>query len=149
MAAADFILGINAKLYHGTDDAELSAMTEASNVKDLTVSVSAGECDISTRANSGWRATAATLRECELSWTMNWKPGDAFFTAIKTAMLNSTTVCLAALTGAKDADGSSGPRGNFAITKFDRKENLEEAITVDVTAKLSKYLAWEDIVVGG
>ncbi|OHB58789.1 MAG: hypothetical protein A2Y12_00105 [Planctomycetes bacterium GWF2_42_9] len=149
MAAADFILGINAKLYHGTNDAELSAMTEASNVKDLTVSVSAGECDISTRANSGWRATAATLRECELSWTMNWKPGDAFFTAIKTAMLNSTTVCLAALTGAKDSDGSSGPRGNFAITKFDRKENLEEAITVDVTAKLSKYLAWEDIVVVG
>ncbi|MEN6385312.1 MAG: phage tail tube protein [Phycisphaerales bacterium] len=149
MAAADFILGINAKLYHGAKDSELSAMTEASNVKDLTVSVSAGEADISTRANQGWRATAATLRECELSWTMNWKPGDAFFAAIKTAMLNSTTVCLAALTGEKDEDGSSGPRGNFSITKFDRKESLEEAITVDVTAKLAKYLAWEDIVVAG
>jgi len=145
MAAADFVLGINAKLYYGTNDAELSAMTEASNVKDLTVSVSAGEADISTRANSGWRATVATLRECELSFTMNWKPGDAFFTAVKTAMLNSTTLCLAALTGAKDAEYSSGPHGNFAITKFDRKESLEEAITVDVTAKLSKYIAWVDV----
>jgi hypothetical protein len=145
MSAADFILGINAKLYHGTNDAELTAMTEASNVKDLTVSVSAGECDISTRANSGWRATAATLRECELSWTMNWKPGDAFFTAVKTAMLNSTTLCLAALTGEKATAYSSGPHGNFSITKFDRKESLEEAITVDVTAKLAKYIAWVDV----
>ncbi|MEN6387118.1 MAG: hypothetical protein ABFD79_18215 [Phycisphaerales bacterium] len=147
--AVDFILGINAKLYYGTNDAELSAMTEASNVKDLTVSVSAGEADISTRANQGWRATAATLRECELSWTMNWKPGDAFFTAIKTAMLTSTTVCLAALTGLKEGEGSagsSGPHGNFSITKFDRKEGLEEAITVDVTAKLAKYIAWVEVV---
>ncbi|OHB51762.1 MAG: hypothetical protein A2Y12_01370 [Planctomycetes bacterium GWF2_42_9] len=145
MAAADFVLGINAKLYHGADDAALAELTEASNVKDLTVSVSAGEADISTRANQGWRATVATLRECELSWTMNWKEGDAFFTAVKTAMLGSTTICLAALTGAKDADYSSGPHGNFAITKFDRKEGLEEAITVDVTAKLAKYIAWVDI----
>ena len=145
MPAADFVLGINAKLYWGEDDAALNTLTEASNVKDLTVSVSAGEADISTRANSGWRATVATLRECELSFTMNWKDGDTFFAAVKEAALNSTTLCLAALTGDKTTQYSSGPRGNFAITKFDRKEGLEEAITVDVTAKMAKFLAWEDV----
>jgi hypothetical protein len=145
MPAADFVLGINAKLYWGADDTVLGSLTEATNVKDLTVSVSAGEADISTRANSGWRATVSTLRECELSFTMNWKQGDSFFNAVKTAALNSTTLCLAALTGAKDAQYSSGPHGNFAITKFERKEGLEEAITVDVTAKLAKFTAWVDI----
>lgn len=143
--AADFILGMNAKLYYGTADASLGSLTEASNVKDLTVSVSAGEADISTRSNSGWRATAATLRECELSFTMNWKQGDAFFSAVKTAALASSTVCLAALTGDKATQYTSGIHGNFAITKFDRKEGLEEAITVDVTAKLAKYIAWVDL----
>jgi hypothetical protein len=145
MPAADFLLGINAKLYYGAADALLSAMTEASNVKDLTVSVSTGEADISTRANSGWRATAATLRECELSFTMNWKQGDAFFSAVKTAALNSTTICLAALTGDKSTEYSSGPHGNWSVTKFDRKESLEEAITVDVTCKMSKFIAWVDV----
>jgi hypothetical protein len=145
MAAADFVLGINAKLYHGANDALLTALTEASNVKDLTVSVSVGEADISTRANQGWKATAPTLRECELSWTMVWKQGDAFFSAVKTAALGSTTLCLAALTGEKATAYTSGIHGNFAITKFDRKEGLEEAITVDVTAKLSKFIAWIDI----
>jgi hypothetical protein len=145
MAAADFVLGINAKLYYGTKDAELTALTEAANVKDVTVSVSAGEADITTRANQGWRATTATLRECELSWTMNWKQGDAFFTAVKAAALASGEICLAAMTGGKAEAYSSGPHGNFSITKFDRKEGLEEAITVDVTAKMSKFIAWVDV----
>jgi hypothetical protein len=142
---ADFILGINAKCYYGDDDDILTDLTEAGNIKDLTVSVSAGEADVTTRANSGWRATAPTLRECELSFQMVWKTGDAFFTAIKEAALNSTTLCLAALTGGKTVSGSSGIHGNFAITKFDRNEALEEAITVDVTAKLSKFIAWVDV----
>ena len=142
---ADFILGMNAKLYQGVADASLGALTEASNVKDVTVSLSAGEADVTTRANSGWRATAPTLRECELSFKMQWKPSDAIFSAIKTAFLTSASVCLAALTDGKAVAGASGPHGNFAITKFDRAEGLEEAITVDVTAKMSKYIAWVDI----
>jgi len=34
------------------------------NVRDVTLTLEAGEADITTRANSGWRATAPTLREC-------------------------------------------------------------------------------------
>ncbi|MGH2272667.1 phage tail tube protein [Anaerohalosphaeraceae bacterium U12dextr] len=142
---ADFVLGINAKMYYGINDAAVSSMTEASNVKEVTVSVSAGEADVSTRANNGWKATAPTLRECEVSFQMIHKTSDAFFTAIKNAALTSGTLCLAALTGEKATSGSSGIHGNFAITKFDRKEGLEEAITYDVTAKLSKFIAWVDV----
>jgi hypothetical protein len=143
--AVDFILGMNAKLYQGANDAALAELTEVGNVKDLTVSLSAGEADVTTRANSGWRATAPTLRECELNFKMQWKPSDSVFAAIKTAFLTSATLCLACLTDAKDAAGASGPHGNFAITKFDRSESLEDAISVDVTAKMSKYIAWIDV----
>ena len=143
--AVDFILGMNAKLYQGVNDAELATLTEVGNVKDLTLSLSANEADVTTRANSGWRATAPTLRECELNFKMQWKPSDAVFAAIKTAFLTSATICLACLTDAKDEAGASGPHGNFAITKFDRSESLEESISVDVTAKLSKFIAWLDV----
>jgi hypothetical protein len=58
-------------------------MTEADNIKDVTVTMEAGEADIATRGNSGWRATAPTLRECTCEFEMVWRPGDAGFTRQK------------------------------------------------------------------
>jgi hypothetical protein len=133
---------MNGKLYQGVADAELSSMAEATNVKDVTLSLSTGEADISTRANSGWKATVATLRECQIEFEMIWKPSDTIFSAIKTAFLASTTITLAALTGEKDVSGSEGIHGNFAITNFSRQEPLTEGMTVKVTAKLAKFIAW-------
>jgi hypothetical protein len=47
---ATFILGKDAKLYHGTAGA--TATTEISNVRDVTLTLEAGEADVTTRANS-------------------------------------------------------------------------------------------------
>ncbi|OHB56830.1 MAG: hypothetical protein A2Y07_06880 [Planctomycetes bacterium GWF2_50_10] len=141
----EFILGMNAKLYHGDNDVLLATMTEISNVKDLTVTMEAGEADITTRGNQGWRATAPTLRECTVEFEMVWRSGDTAFEAIKTAFLTAGTICLAPLTDDKATAGTEGPRGNFSITGFTRNESLEEAITVSVTAKMAKFLAWEKI----
>ncbi len=78
---ATFILGKDAKLYHGT--AGSTATTEMSNVRDVTLNLEAGEADVTTRANSGWRATAPTLRECTCEFEMVWDPADAGFTRQK------------------------------------------------------------------
>ena len=141
---ADYILGMNAKCYYGTAGTALGSLTELTNIRDLTLSLSAGEADITTRGNSGWRATAPTLKEGTLEFEMQWKPGDAAFTAVKNAYLGNTTVALAALTEKHDAVGSKaeGPVGNWSITNFSRSEPLEEAITVSVTAKLAKFDSW-------
>ncbi|AQT67948.1 Phage major tail protein 2 [Anaerohalosphaera lusitana] len=139
---ADFILGMNAKLYQGDAGADVATMTENSNVKDVTLSLEAGEADISTRGNSGWRATAPTLRECNCEFEMVWRPGDAQFDAIKTAFLSSGTVGMAVLTGDSTVTGSEGPAGDWSITNFSRNEPLEEAVTVSVTAKLAKFTEW-------
>ena len=145
----DFLLGMNAALYYGAaiegDGPTLpSTLTLVGNVKDVTLSMEAGESDVTTRGNSGWRATAPTLREATLEFQMQWKPGDAAFTAIKNAYLTNATVALAALTEKHDATGSQaeGPVGNWSITNFSREEPLEEAIVVNVTAKLAKYDSW-------
>ena len=139
---ATFILGMNAKIYQGAAGAALGALTEMGNVRDVTLNLEAGEADITTRANSGWRATAPTLRECTAEFEMVWKPADAGFNAVKTAFLTSATLELAILDQDKATAGAQGPKGSFSITSFSRNEAMEEAITVSVTAKLAEFDQW-------
>ena len=141
----EFLLGMNAKIYQGPTGTALATLTEMDNVKDVTLNLEAGEADVTTRANQGWRATAPTLRECTAEFEMLWKPGDTGFDAIKTAFLTSATIALAVLTGEKATSGTEGPRGDFSITNFSRSEPLEEGVTVSVTAKLAKFEEWVEV----
>lgn len=141
----EFLLGMNAKIYQGVSGTALATLTEMANVKDVTLNLEAGEADVTTRANQGWRATAPTLRECTAEFEMLWKPGDAGFDAVKTAFLTSGTIRLAVLTGDKTAAGTEGPLGDFSITNFSRSEPLEEGVTVSVTAKLAVFAEWVEV----
>lgn len=140
--ADDYVLGMDAVLYRGDAEVALGSLTEVSNVKDLTVTLEAGEADVTSRANAGWRATAATLRECGLEWEMVWKPADAGFVAIRDAFLAGTPLELAALDQDRAVSGAQGPKGTFSITGFTKTEPLEEGQGVAVTAKLVKYDQW-------
>ena len=138
-------LGLDAKLYRNTGTHPAPAWNEIENVKDVTLNLEAGEADVTTRANQGWRATAPTLRECTAEFEMLWKPGDAGFDAVKTAFLTSGTIRLAVLTGDRTASGTEGPLGDFSITNFSRNEPLEEGVTVSVTAKLAVFDSWVEV----
>jgi len=140
-----FLLGMNAKIYQGTAGGDLATLTEMSNVKDVTLNLEAGEADVTTRGNQGWRATAPTLRECTVEFEMLWNPGDTGFEAIKTVFLSNGSIRLAVLTGDKDASGTEGPLGDFSITNFSRNEPLEEGVTVSVTAKLAEFDQWVEV----
>lgn len=143
---ATFVLGMNAGLYQGAaESTDPGAMTKVDNVRDVTLQMEAGEADITTRGNSGWRATAPTIRECTVEFQMVWKPGDAVFDAIKTAFLSAGTVALAVLDQLASVAGAQGPLGDFSITNFTRNESLEEAIVADVTAKLARFEEWHTV----
>ena len=147
-SAANFILGMNCKLYRcatlldATNTPAAATWIEVDNVKDVNLQQENGEADITTRANNGWRATAATLKEATIEFEMVWKPSDAAFTAILNAWLNATEIALVALDGAEDAAGSQGLASNFSVTSFTRNEPLEEAVTVSVTLKPSSIIDW-------
>ncbi len=141
----EFLLGMNAKIYQGAAGSALATLTEMANVKDVTLNLEAGEADVTTRANQGWRATAPTLRECTAEFEMLWKPGDAGFDAVKTAFLSAGTIRLAVLTGDRSTTGTEGPLGDFSITNFSRNEPLEEGVTVSVTAKLAVFDEWVEV----
>lgn len=141
----EFIIGKDAKIYEGPEGTALGSLTEITNVKDVTLNLEAGESDVTTRGNSGWRATAAGLREATVEFEMIWKTGDTIFDAMRDAFLAGNTVELAILDGDK-ADPvftSQGLIAAFAITSFSRNEPLEEAMTASVTAKLSSFTSWK------
>jgi len=133
---ADPVLGMNAQLFYGTSGTR--ALNEMTNVREVTITMSAGEADVTTRANNGWRATQATLREATVEFEMMWLEDDAGFIAIKNAFLASGQIALLALSG----DGGEGIDGDFSITNFTRSEPLEEAQSVSVTAKLVTFRSW-------
>jgi TP901-1 family phage major tail protein len=137
-----FILGMKGKLYYGESGSELSAMTELDNVKDVNGTMSRGEADITTRANSGFKAIAPTLAECSIDFEMVWKPGDTGFDALQAAFFAAGTVEIAALDQDKTSPTASGIKGTFCVTNFSRKEPLAEAMTASVTLKLTKFDAW-------
>lgn len=49
----------------------------------MTLSLETGEADVTTRANSGWRATVGTLKEASVEFEMVWDTADAGFTRQK------------------------------------------------------------------
>ncbi|QQS09054.1 MAG: hypothetical protein IPK69_00005 [Phycisphaerales bacterium] len=127
-------LGMEAALKYKTGgQAGAGAWTALGNTRDVTLNLEAGEADVTTRANSGWRATVATLKEASVEFEMVWDTGDAGFTAIKNAFFNNDPIGLQIL----DASAGQGLQADFSITNFSRSEALEEAITVSVTAKVT------------
>lgn len=145
------LLGMNAKLYRlttGTRASWASAdsngisiaaapsnLDEIPNVTDLALELNTDEADVTTRGNSGWKATLATLRDASIQFQMVWDLSDADFVAIRRAFLNGTSIALAALSGSKTTVGSDGLWADLMVTSFTKTENLAEAQKVDVTLK--------------
>ena len=141
-------LGMDAKLYRNTGSYASPVWNEVKNVKDVTLNLEAGEADVTTRGNAGWRANIATLKDASLEFEMVWDTADDDFTAIRTAFLTNAAIEFAVLDGPVATSGSQGLRATMSITNFSRSEALEEAITVSVTAKVT-YSATAPSWIGG
>ena len=128
-------LGLDAKLFRNAASYDTPDWQVMVNVKDLTLNIEAGEADVTTRGNNGWRAIVATLKDGSIEFEMVWDTADAGFTAIKDAFFNKTPIELAAMDGDIATAGSQGLRATMAVTNFSRNEPLEEALTVSVTLK--------------
>ena len=122
------VLGLDAKLMRGTAGA--TAATEVKNVKDLTLNLESGEADVTTRATEGWKASVATLKEASLEFGILYDTEDADFTAFQTAYFSNTPMALFVTDG-----NGSGLDADWSITGFCMEQNLDEAVTVSVTAK--------------
>ncbi len=135
--ADNYELGMNGVLYFGASGTALAGQTEATRVKDLNVSLGSSTTDVTTRANSGYRGTAKTLKEVEISFQIQRAPAATTdWDAFEAAYVSDDPIAMTVLDGARDVAGSRGYGGEFVITQFDESQGLEDAIVADVTAVL-------------
>jgi hypothetical protein len=144
-------LGLAAKLYYlttgnratwGTADADgvnegaaPANLAEITVARDVTVDLSKGEADVTSRGANGWRQMVGTLKEGEITFDMIWDTADTSFAAIFSAYITDGTIAVAALDGANDEAGTEGLWADCSVTQFQKSEPLEEAQTVSVTLR--------------
>jgi hypothetical protein len=75
----------------------------------------------------------ATLKEASLEFTILYDTADTDFNAFQTAYFSNTPLALYVSDG--DSTTEKGLDADFSITGFSVEQNLEEAITVSITAK--------------
>ena len=121
-------VGLEAKLLYGT--AGSTGASEATNVKDVSLSLEAGSADITTRAAQGWRVKKATLKEGSLEFEMNYDTEDAFCVDVIQKYITGDAISLFVSDGAGE-----GLDADWIITNCSMEQPLEDAVTVSVTAE--------------
>ncbi len=130
-----FVLGKDCKLYRNTGSYGTPAWNEIPNVKDLAKNFETSEADVTTRGNAGWEAVVPALNRGSIDFQMVYDTADAGFVAIRDAYLNKTAVEYAVMDGDITVSGKQGLRATCMVTNFSMTQNLEEAVTVDVSIK--------------
>ncbi len=131
------VLGLDAKLYRNEGTYEAPSWVEMTNVKDLTLGVEMGEADVTSRAAEGWRQTEPTLADATIGFQMVWNTEDDDFDAVQESFFDREAIEYLALDGPVDEAGHKGLRATMKCFSFNRAENLEEALMVDVNLKPS------------
>ena len=128
-------LGLECKLYRNTGTYAVPVWSELSHVKDVALNLEKGEADVTTRANQGWKASKAALKDASIEFDIMWDTSDLGFVALKDAFMNNTTLEVAVMDGPIATVGSEGLRATVEVMKFPRNEPLEEAVTASVALK--------------
>lgn len=128
-------LGMEAKIYYKVGGvAAGGTWNELGNARDVALNLEAGEADVTTRANQGWRAVVATLKEASIEFEAIWDSADPGFAALRDAFLGNNPIGIRCM----DAAGGEGLQADFMVTGLARDEGLEEAIKANVTLKITR-----------
>jgi len=145
---ADFHLGLNAKMYHGSEalttlvSADDVTWTEIPNVAEVNLDLTSAEADMTTRASGGWSEFAQTLRSAAVSFKLKFKDSDTYFEALRDAFLNNTEVPLLFMDMAATTTGAQGLAANFMVSGMPRPEPLNDVINYTFTVKPSSHVEW-------
>ena len=129
---ADYVLGLNCKLYRNTGTHASPVWDLITNVKDVTLDMSTDVADVSNRGGSGFRSEVPTLSNFKSTFQMVYNPEDTDQTAIGAAWLAKDTIEFMWLDGLESVAGSKGWMATCIVSNYSSTENLEEAKMIDV-----------------
>lgn len=122
------VLGLNAKLLYGSAGA--TGETEATAVKEVTLSLTTGTADVTSRAANGWRVKVATLKEGTLDFSFNYDTAETFCSTVIQNFIAGTPMAFFVTDG-----NNTGLDADWALTNCSMSQPLEEAVTISVTAE--------------
>ena len=103
--------------------------TTATGAKNVSLSRSADEIDTTTRGAGGYHTSQPGLKTVSLSFDiLEEDPSDTVINALEAAYTGAAAIGIQV--GSYDAD--------WSITKFDRSEDLDQAVTYSVEASLKE-----------
>lgn len=135
MALDTYPLGLSAKLYRNTGTYGSPTWNEIDQVKDVTLTMTNNEADVTTRAGGGFVLTLPTTTAIEVSFQMLSKTGDQDLDAIRTAFFAKTDLEFAVMSGPVTDTDSRGVRFTGRVYSFTRNEAIGDAQLFDVTIK--------------
>jgi len=128
------VLAENAVLFRNTGTYASPVWDAVSQVKDLSVTQSKGEVDVTTRASGGYVEIVDGLKEASIEFSVLYDTADTDFVAILAAYHANTAIEFFVGDGAA-ATGTQGLRADCLILKADISETLGEALMCDFSAK--------------
>jgi hypothetical protein len=127
-------IGLDCKLYRNTGTYASPVWNEITNVADVTVQLTKGEADTSTRAGR-WKTRKGTLKDASIDFQLKYVAGDTDFTALLASYTDGTSIDLLVLDGLVATAGSQGLRAVCEVFNFQVGQPLEGSLTYDVSAK--------------
>jgi predicted secreted protein len=113
---------------------------EIPNVSNLALNLSHATADVTTRAHAGWRTQVATLKEATIEFDMLDVVDDPSVALIRQAFFSRQQLHVLCLNGPRDEVGSWGIKSLVEVTRFNRAEQMGQAIVISVTFVVSPLL---------
>lgn len=130
-----FALGLDAKLYRNTGTYATPVWDEITNVRDLTLPLTHGEADATTRGNGGWEAIVTALKKASVDFESVWDTADTDFAALLAAWVARTVIEFAIMDGDITVPGKQGLRASCQVVNIDRAEPLDGVQMASVSIK--------------
>jgi hypothetical protein len=128
-------VGWASKLYYNSAAYDTPTWVEIPIARDVKVTMTADEADVTTRGALGWKQMIQGLRELSFEFQIVHDPEDEVWEYLRSAFWSNTPIDLwAADQVYSDAD-AQGPRGVCAVFGFDKNEALSEGVVHDLVAK--------------
>lgn len=113
--------------------------TLITNIFDVKLNRSRDKTELNTRGNGDIKSYVGGMQDISITFGMNWIKSAAGFSILNAAFTGKTEIFFAALDGLAATAGSTGPAGNWMVTKFDTDQSNPNIVKVDVELSPSSF----------
>jgi hypothetical protein len=121
----------------------ITGLNEYVDVTDVTLNLTKGEADVTTRGNNGWKSICSTLKEASIDITAFYKGGNTQYDLLRDAYLDNDIISAAVVTSAEAP--YEGLVGWFVVQDFTLGQAMEEGQQITIRLSLNTFGAWVDV----